>query len=195
MKAAFVAVVLGVGPAALAAPAADTIHAPRAVKFGGHVVISGRFATAPEGQPVEIRFRGFGDPSFATLALVPTDANGRWHISTEPAIATKYEAAWLTNRAGPISVGVRPLVTLRRRGQRFVVGVRSSATYQNRYVLLQRRVGRRWKKVAKVVLRRRPRRFDASLPRGRSRVRAFLPASQAGAGYLPSASVVVVVRR
>src|SRR5205085_3482398 len=129
---------------ALAAPTADTIRAPRAVQFGAHASIAGRFPNATEGQPVEVRFREFGNASFATLALVATDAYGRWRISAQPAIATTYEAAWLTDRVGPVTVRVRPVVTLRRRRSGFVVSVRSAASYQNRYVLLQRRVGRRW---------------------------------------------------
>jgi hypothetical protein len=195
MRVALVALALCAASGALAAPIANTIRAPRAVEFGTHVTIDGRFPSAPEGQPVEIRYREFGAASFATLALVSTDAYGHWRVSAQPAIGTTYEAAWLTNRAGPITVGVRPLVMLRRRRFGFVVSVRSSASYQNRYVLLQRRVGRRWKKVAKIALSRKPRRFDISLPHGRSRLRAFLPASQAGRGYLASPSAVVVVRR
>lgn len=195
MRVASVALAFGMGSVALAAPTADSIHAPKAVRFGGHIVVSGQFANAVEGQPVEVRFREFGEPTFATLALVATDAAGRWRLSVRPTIATRYAATSLGRNAGPIAVGVRPLVTLRRRGSGFVVTVSSSASYEGRHVILQRRVGKRWKKLAKVVLRRRARRFDVHLPRGSSRVRAFLQLAQAGPGYLASASNVVSVRR
>ncbi len=124
-----------------------------------------------------------------------TRSGGRWSLNVTPAIETDYEATSLTEQAGPLTIRVRPRVTLRRRGGRFVVLAVSTASYQGRVVWLQRRTAKGWKRIAKIVLRARPRRFDVRLPRGVSRLRAYLPKSQAGAGYLAGFSAAISVRR
>jgi hypothetical protein len=73
--------------------------------------------------------------------------------------------------------------------------VLSTLSYEQRFVFLLRRKSRGWITLTRVVLSSKPRTFGVRLPRGISRVRIFLPRSQAGAGYLPSSSATVVVRR
>ena len=73
----------------------------------------------------------------------------------------------------------------------------SSLTYQDTYVLVQRKNSRgTWSTVKRVTLgAMSAARFSVRVPSGTSRIRTFLPASQAGTGYLASGSRTLTVTR
>jgi len=190
------ALALALLPAAAGSAATAPMHASRSdLVFGGSVELSGKFDHGLAGQPVVLLAKEHGETTYSSTALLATEAAGRWSVKVEPTIATSYEATSLAERTPAISVGVRPRVTLSRSRGRFVARVLSAASYERHFVLLQRRGAHRWKTVQRIVLSRRPRRFKVKLPHGRSRLRLFLPASQAGAGYLAAFSKTVLVRR
>jgi hypothetical protein len=191
-----IALALALFPAAAVAASTAQPHASRPdVTFGGGVVLSGTFTHGLADQPVIVLAKQHGETAYSSTALVTTKSGGRWAVSVHPTIQTSYQATSLAERTAPVVIGVRPRVTLSRSAGRFVARVLSAASYEHRYVLLQRRGAHGWKTVQRISLRRKPRKFQVQLPHGLSRVRIFLPRSQAGAGYLPSSSRTVLVRR
>ncbi len=167
---------------------------PATVVFGKSVRLSGQFAHGLSGQTGNVLAKAYPERAFGSNAQVETTRGGRWSLSVAPTIQTTYAAASGSEIAPSMTVRVRPWLTLVRRGDHFFARVVSTASYERRYVLLQRRGRRGWRTLRRVELSRRPSRFDAALPHGRSLVRIFLPRSQAGRGYVASASAPVVVR-
>jgi len=106
---------------------------------------------------------------------------------------------------GASSVGVvtvRPKVTLVKRYVRngkasFKTGVVSSASYADKYVLLQRRNSAGgWTTVKRIKLGDISSRvFSVRIPSGRSKWRTYLQVTMAGAGYVASWSPTRTVRR
>jgi hypothetical protein len=183
-------------PAAAGSAATAPVHASRPdLVFGGSVQLSGKFDHGLADQPVVLLAKEHGDSAYSSTALLATEAGGRWSVKVTPTIATSYEATSLAERTPALSVGVRPRVTLSRSRGRFVARVLSAASYERHFVLLQRRGAHGWKPVERIILSRRPRSFAVKLPHGQSRLRLFLPHSQAGAGYLAGFSKTVLVRR
>jgi hypothetical protein len=190
------ALALALVPAAAGAAWTAPPHASRPdVVFGGGLVLSGTFAHGLADQPVIVLAKQQGESAYSSTALITTKSGGRWSVSVHPTIHTSYEASSLAERTPPVEIGVRPRVTLVRTAGHFVARVLSAASYEHRFVLLQRRGAHGWKTLKRVVLRRKPRKFDVQLPHGLSRLRIFLPRSQAGAGYLSNFSRTLLVRR
>jgi hypothetical protein len=158
-------------------------------------VLFGQFTNRLSDQTVIVRAKEFGDPTYTTVSVATTGSRGRWRVTVAPTIQTTYQVRTVSESSAPLDIHVRPHVSLKRRGGRFVLQVVSTASYEGRFVLIQRRVSRTWKQVAWVTLSRVPQRFTIPLPHGRSRLRAYLPRSQAGAGYVAGVSPSVVVRR
>jgi hypothetical protein len=188
--------VLVLAPVATAAGASEPLRASRqTIVFGRAVILFGQFTNRLPDQTVILRAKEYGDSTYTTVGVETTKSVGRWQTVVMPTIATKYEARTVSEVSAPLEIHVRPHVSLKRRGGRFVVRVISTASYEDRFVLIQRRSGRAWKRIARVAVSRTPGRFEVPLPRGVSRVRAYLPRSQAGRGYVAGISPAVVVRR
>jgi hypothetical protein len=190
------ALALALVPAASAAAATGPLHANRPdIVFGGGVVLSGKFDHGLADQSVVLLAKQHGETSYSSVALLETKAGGRWSSTVTPTIETSYEATSLAEHTPALAIKVRPRVTLARSRGRFVARVLSAASYEGHFVLLQRRGAHGWKTMRRIKLSQRPRKFDAKLSHGLSRLRIFLPRAQAGAGYLPGFSKTVLVRR
>jgi hypothetical protein len=140
------------------------------------------------------------------VASVVTTNSGAYTVAVTPEIGTSYRAEFLSGTTRVPStvavVQVRPQVRLVLRS---VVGVRanlrtaviSGLSYEGKFVLVQRknRLGE-WSTVKRVTVGAdSAARFSVRLPSGTSRIRTLLPASQAGTGYVASASRVVLASR
>jgi hypothetical protein len=128
---------------------------------------------------------------------VLTGAGGVWTYLARPQIATAYQASWRSGLSPAVSVGVHPRLALTRyRNGHFFMRVSGKRPFAHRVVQLQRKVGRRWVTIKRVRLGVRSRvEFRATIPKGRSTVRAAFSVNQAGAGYLGGTSRTLVVRR
>src|SRR4051812_18718186 len=189
-------VALALAPAALAAPLTEPVHATRTtIVFSQNVGLSGRFTHGLADQPVVLAAKEYGDAAYASVAILSTSPGGRWLTTIAPSIQTSYKASSLGETTAPLAIRVRPRLSLSRAHGHWVVRVFSTGSYAGRFVLIQLRAGETWKNFGRVVLRRKPRRFDLRLPHGVSRVRAYLPRTQAGRGYLAGTSATAVVRR
>jgi hypothetical protein len=187
---------------AVGAASAPSQTAPLTIRASDHVVVygervrvSGVLRGRPAGTPVTVYVRRHGESAFAPVSMTATDAGGAWSYSFEPTIRCWVEAreGQLTSRT--VSVGVRPRLTLRRRGGNLFARAVAARSFRGRHVWLQRRSAGAWRSVRRVVLDDPPRRFRARLPRGTSRLRVSLPRAQAGPGYEPAVSRPVLLRR
>jgi hypothetical protein len=169
----------------------------RQVVFGRTIYLRGAVPMRAAGQAVTVYAQPYGTPSFRSIAVVLTAADGSWAYLAKPTIATAYRAAWQGGTSAPVSIGVHPAIRFSRTGKHFLVRVGAGRTFAHRVVQLQRRTaGGRWLTIKRVRLGARSRvEFTAVLPRGRSTLRMAFSVNQAGAGYLGAKSRAIAVTR
>ena len=173
------------------------VLAARQVVFGGRIRLTGSVPTHTAGEQVVVFSKPYGSGSFRSVATVLSGADGVWTYLARPRVATAYQASWRNGLSTAVSVGVHPRVGLTRyRNGRFFVTVAGNHAFARRVVQLQRRVGTRWVTIRRVRLGLRSRvEFRATLPKGRSTVRAAFSVNQAGPGYLGGTSRSLRVTR
>lgn len=176
------------------------------VKYGKGITLTGKTVPTTAGTTVDILAMASGETTFTKVASVATTNGGAYTVAVTPEIKTSYRAEFQNGAdrvtSAVAAVQVRPRVGLVLRtvkGLRayFTVRVTSSQTYEGNYVLVQRKnsLGR-WTTVKRTTLGAfSSDRFSVRIPNGTSRIRTLLPASQAGAGYLFSASRTIAVSR
>lgn len=187
-------------------PTVSLTSSASVVKYGRAVTLSGKTVPTAAGTTVDILAQATGETTFTKVASVATTNGGAYSVSVTPEIQTNYRAEFQNGNARVVSavtaVQVRPRVGLVLRtvkGVRayFTVKVTSSQMYEGNYVLVQRKnsLGR-WTTVKRTTLGAfSSDRFSVRVANGTSRIRTALPASQAGAGYLFSASRAIAVSR
>jgi hypothetical protein len=165
----------------------------------GHLVrLSGTISSGQTGVSVTILAQRFGDTGYGAAATVLTGSGGGWSYLAKPTIQTAYEASWSGATSAPVTIGVRPSVTLRViTGARFSTHVGAGSSLAGRFAQLQRLVGDRWQTVKRARLNASSTAiFHAkALPRGRSTIRIALSVNQAGPGYLAGLSRHKLYRR
>jgi plastocyanin len=176
------------------------------VKYGNEVSLTGKTVPPTAGTTVDILAKATGETAYSKVASVATTNGGTYTFAVSPEIQTSYRAEFQSGTDRIVSavaaVQVRPRVGLVLRtvkGARayFTVKVTSSQTYEGTYVLVQRKnsLGR-WTTITRTTLGAfSSDRFSVRIANGTSRIRTLLPASQAGAGYLSSASRAIAVSR
>jgi phosphodiesterase/alkaline phosphatase D-like protein len=160
--------------------------------------LSGAVSSGQTGVNVTILAQRFGDSSFASVATVQTGSGGRWTYLAQPTIRTSYEATANGVTSAPVTVGVRPSVSLRKTtGGRLSSRVAAGTSFVGRFVQLQRRSGDRWVTVKRARLGGSSTVFfrGSLLPRGRSTIRVAFSVNQAGPGYLAGFSRQLTYRR
>jgi plastocyanin len=192
--------------APVVAPTVSLATSASVVKYGVGVTLSGKTMPATAGTTVDILAMATGETAYTKVASVATTNGGTYTVAVTPEIQTSYRAEFQNGTARVVStvaaVQVRPQVGLVLRTMKgvrayFTVKVTSSQTYEGAYVLVQRKnsLGR-WTTVTRTTLGAfSSDRFSVRIPNGTSRIRTLLPASQAGAGYLSSASRAIAVSR
>ena len=161
----------------------------------GSVTLAGKLAPAKAGQQVTLNAQPLSDASAKALETTTTDASGAYSFTVSPSIHTTYSSVWQSGSdkaASPaVSVNVRPRVGLglrSHRGVRFTYLARVTAdlSYQGRVVLVQRYVPAvgAWTTLKRAFLSSTSRAiFTLKLRPRVSKLRVYLPASQAGVGY------------
>ncbi|MBA2475425.1 MAG: hypothetical protein H0V40_05670 [Actinobacteria bacterium] len=158
--------------------------------------LSGRVAGAASGERVVLERRRHGEPGLSAFASVTTTTGGVWSVLLHPRIRTVYAARVGDARTSPVTVEVRPRVGLSVRDEAFLVKVVAARSYEGKYVVLQRLgAGGAWVTLRRAYLGRPPKHLGTDIPAGESRVRAFLPAGQAGPGYVASLSREITFER
>jgi plastocyanin len=174
-----------------------TLAATRStVTYGGRVMLSGAVSSGRAGETVTVLAKPFGRAAFAKVATVKTAAGGTWSYPAKPAIRTGFRARWGDEVSPSAVVRVRPRVTLSLQQGVFSTTATAVRSFAGRSVYLQRRSATGgWVSVQRVVLGASGTEFRAHFPPGRSTLRAVLPQSQAGRGYLAGISRELAVRR
>ncbi len=156
--------------------------------YGRPLTLSGTVAGAASGVKVTVLAEPLGQPSFAALATVLTGNGGSWSYQARPTIQTSYQASASGGESSPVTIGVRPAITLRLiTGARFLVRVVGPTSFAGRVVQFQRlKPGGGWATLARRPLGARssvvlPARL---LPRGSSTIRIAMSVNEAGRGYL-----------
>lgn len=176
------------------------------VVYGTKVTLTGKITPAKGSVTVDLLARPYPETAFAKVASVASGGDGSFAFSLPPQIRTEYRVSFIdgsTRGESPnVTVSVRPKVSLSvvrvARGKATLkTGVVSTLTYAGKPVLIQRRNSTGgWTTVRTVKLGQfSSARFTAAAPAGTSKWRAYLQASQAGAGYEPSYSRTVRVVR
>jgi hypothetical protein len=171
----------------------------REVAFGGRIRLTGTVPTGQPGEQVVIFAQPYGGGSFHSVTTVITGAGGAWEYLASPGIATAYAASWRGGMSAAVTVGVRPIVSIRRtRTGRIVVHVSGGRSFAYRIVQVQKQVNGHWSTIRRVRLGARSRmEFRLALRPGRATLRAAISVNQAGVGYLGSTSraLTFTVRR
>lgn len=173
------------------------ITASRAVTICCQAVrLSGTISSQESGRTVLILARNSDWFAPVAIKFATTDSDGNWTATVRPHIETTYRAQVGTDPSAGITVHVRPRVGLGISARRFTTKVTARDSFAGSVVLLQRRAGRRWATVQRVVLNlNSTARFAAKLPHGTSLIRVVLPAREAGDGYLTGISKTLRVHR
>jgi plastocyanin len=179
------------------APSVTIAASVPAVFYGAGVRLTGAVSSRAANQVVSIWERPYGQTSFVKAADVTTATGGAYDYQDVPNVLSEYQARWGNRLSATVMVGLRPRVSLIRRGPWLVTSVKAGRSFARRYVYLQRRSSLgQWVNRKKVVLGSSgARRFRTNLPRGRHILRVFLTTNQAGPGYLWSHSRTLVIRK
>lgn len=175
---------------------------PGIVEFGTHSTLFGKVRPSAAGTSVvDIFARATTDLGYSKVASVATTRGGTYTLNVTPRIQTTYRAEYQSGSTRVVSrtvtlVAVRPAVALevtlvRYDRLSFTATVTSAHnSYEGRYVLVQRRDSAgRWTTIKRATLGAdSTTRFSARINAGESPIRALLTTSQAGPGYVSSAS-------
>jgi len=178
-----------------------TASASRAiVVYGSSLTLSGTVSSQKPGETVTIFSQPYGQTSPAAIGSAISATGGGWNFLVKPALRTSYEARWKPatgpmTATSPITVKVRPRVGWRVKATSgrivtFFTKVSGARSFGGKFVYLQRRnTFGQWVSLKKVFMSpTSSATFKVRLPSGRSRVRLFMPATQAGPGYIAGIS-------
>ena len=173
-----------------------TITASRAVTTCCQTVrLSGTISSDKAGETVVILGRAHDALAATPVAQTTTGANGDWTVTVRPSVKTTFRAQAGTAPSAGVTVNVRPRVGFGVNGHRWTVKVTGRDSFAGTMVLLQRRVGYRWITIKRVVLNLDSvAHFSTRLGHGRWTVRAFVPSSETGPGYLSGVSHMIRIR-
>jgi hypothetical protein len=173
------------------------------IVFGQATNLSGKLLILPSVAPqVQILAVPLNDPQRqAQVAFtLAADEQGSFGTVIQPLVGTRYAAVYTTLdnhvlTSSPITVGVRPKVTLTWRGrvgQVFTFATTVMSEYHNRghKIALQRRSATGWYtlKQVRLVSDTTPTAYKVHLANGRNTVRAIIDGHNAGRGYLAGIS-------
>ena len=172
-------------------------NARRIVVYGSSTTLAGTVSSQHAGETVSVLAQPFGQTSFSSLASVSTTTSGGWTHIVQPTIRTTYKVQWQSATSAAVTIQVRPRIGLRVRLGVFYVKAAADPSLAGKVVYFQRLSSfGQWVIRKKLVLNAgSAKRFRAKLPHGRSRIRVFMPQTQAGPGYLAGVSRALLVRR
>jgi len=180
-------------------PAVTLIAESSQSVYGRTLTLSGTAAGAPAGAQVTVLAEPLGQTTFAPLTTVLTQTGGGWSYQARPTIATSYEASTAAGTSAPVTIGVRPAITIRLiTGARFLIRVVGPTSFAGRRIEFQRlTAGGGWGTVTRARLGERSSAIipARSLPSGSSTIRVAMSINQAGRGYLAGFSRTVAYDR
>jgi plastocyanin len=167
------------------------------VRFGTQVTLSGTVSNKKSGETVTLVQLPTGQTTKQVIATLQTTTNGAFSFTVTPQINTTYQAQWRNLSESSVIVQVAPLIKLpfvSRTGY-FHFYVTAGRSFAGKVAFLQRfTLAHQWVNIRQLPLGSKSGRImslkfvRASVPRGRWSVRIFFPATEAGDGYMDSAS-------
>jgi plastocyanin len=178
-------------------PSVSVASTAGAVFYGAGIALNGQISSKAANASVEIWSRPYGQGSFAKKVELKTVTGGVYNWSDVPTILTEYQAKWGSRLSVVVTVGVRPRISLIRRGAWYITSAKAQTSLSGRWVYVQRRSSlNQWVNIKKVRLGSTgARRFKLELKRGRNVLRVFMTTNQAGVGYLWSHSRTLFIRK
>jgi plastocyanin len=184
-------------------PVVTLVASAPTVKYGTPVTLSGGVSNKKAGETVTLVQLPFGQTTKQVIATLQTTTGGAFSFTVTPQIYTQYQAQWKNLSESSVFIQVAPMIKLPApsRSGYFHFYVTAATSFAGHFVYLQRFAFGQWLNFERVMLGSRSGRLlsvrsvAAHLPRGRSSIRVFLPADQAGPGYLESSSGSQPVRR
>ena len=171
------------------------VNAP-IVTYGDQTTVSGTVSSGKADEQVLVLSQPFGS-SAQQIATLMTGAGGTFSYVTAPTILTVYSVRWKSTTSQPVTVQVRPRLTLTRTSRtRLFAKITATPSFAGRSIYLQRpsKFGQ-WITVEKLKLGPNSGRiFTAPHKKGTFTYRVFITTNQAGSGYLTTASNTVRVR-
>jgi plastocyanin len=166
------------------------------VIYGSATQLNGQVSNQLSNQPVTLTSQAYGK-SAQSLQATTTQSTGTFIFGVTPTIATTYVAHYANSHSAPVTVNVAPRVGFGLKGSLFVAKVTSDIGYGGRYVIVQKhQANGTWYSFKHVYLGDTSRAtFKIVVPKGRYVLRLLLPASQAGLGYVASASRLMPIVR
>ena len=186
------------GSVTVNAPAANvTLQAGAStIVYGDSTTVSGLVTNQLTNEPVVLSSQPYGKGT-QSIATTTTSANGMFSFPVSPTIQTSYQAHWRTTASPSVSVNVAPRVGFGQSGRLYTAKVTSDIGYAGHFVWVQRKAPYgSFRNVKRIYLGAASRAvFRVNIPKGRSILRLFLPADQAGLGYVQGLSRLIAVKR
>lgn len=181
----------------VAASALTTMAASRTtVVHGQSVTFTGQLTSKRSGESVEVWAQAFGQNAPLKLTQVVSTDNGSWTFVVKPVIQTTYQVRVRNATSQSITIKVRPRLSLGYGAvtRLFTVRAFAASSYAGKVVTFQRRSSLgQWISLKRVTLSSTSMaRFRVALPKGRTAVRAIVPATP---GYLVGISPIRFVTR
>lgn len=174
------------------------------VKYGVTVTLTGTVSNKKAGETVTLVALPAGQTTKEVVATLQTAAGGTFSFTVTPQLATTYQAQW-KGKESSVIVQVVPMIKLPPPSASgfFHFYVAAARSFAGRTVFVQRfTLTHQWVSIRRLVLGAKSgrlvsvRSIRAVVPRGRWSIRIFMPASEAGEGYLDATSgTQPVVRR
>jgi plastocyanin len=169
------------------------------VIYGQTTTLSGQLTSKRSGEIVELWAQAFGQSAFLKVTQVTSTDNGSWTVTVKPTIKTVYQVRVRNASSQSVTINVKPKITLGYSAvtRLFTVRALAASSFAGKVVTFQRRSSLgQWVSLKKLTLNSTSTaRFRATLPKGRTAVRAILPATQTLPGYLAGVSPVRYVTR
>jgi plastocyanin len=186
-------------------PQVTLAASPAAVRYGTPVTLSGTVSNKKAGETVTLVQLPAGQTTKQVVATLQTGTGGTFSFNVTPQIYTQYQAQWRDVSESSVFVQVAPMIKLPRvsRSGYFHFYVTAARSFAGKTVYLQRfTLTHQWVNLRPLVLGAKSGRIfslrwaRSVVPRGRWSLRIFMPASEAGDGYVETASgTQPVVRR
>jgi plastocyanin len=166
------------------------------ITWGENTTVTGTVSSQAANEPVSLTSQPYGKGT-QSIATTQTQTSGTFSFGVAPTIQTSYQAHYKTANSPTATVNVAPLVGFGHSGTRYTAKVTSDLSYAGHYVWVQRKApAGSFRNVKRVYLSSASRAtFTLKLVKGRSILRLVLPDTQAGVGYVASASRLISVTK
>jgi len=173
---------------------------PQKVIYGGKVTLSGTLSTQKQGEKVDVLAQACGESAAKPVVGVTTTAGGAYTAQVKPLKNTIYTVKVKNTTSSPVTVKVRPRLSLRRvAAHRYLVRVYAAQSFAGKYASFQRYKAAlsRWVAVRSVLLRPNTNGLAPTVISSRSftsrikaglKVRIVLGTAQVGSCYLAGKS-------